>query len=138
MCYRGPDKHCLGLFVFLYLQFFPTNYTWQQVKKRKISNQTSETKTVGNPVLFNTQNRYEELSRLSDENMQTNETDETATNTKYIQLRESKPPPIYTIRGNKPPRNGRTPSYNERTRKMLLKRRRAGWCEMILSPEAEE
>jgi hypothetical protein len=27
--------------------------------------------------------------------MQTNETDETATNTKYIQPRASKPPPIY-------------------------------------------
>jgi hypothetical protein len=28
--------------------------------------------------------------------MQTNETDETATNTKYKQRRESKPPPIYS------------------------------------------
>jgi hypothetical protein len=46
-----------------------TNYTSQQVKKRKISNQPPETKTVGNSVLFNTQNRYEELSRLSDEDI---------------------------------------------------------------------
>jgi hypothetical protein len=48
-----------------------------------------------NPFLFNTQNRYEELSRLSDEDMQTNETDETTTNTTNIPPRESKPPPIY-------------------------------------------
>jgi hypothetical protein len=32
-----------------------TNYTWQQVKNRKISNQTPETTTVGNSVLFHTQ-----------------------------------------------------------------------------------
>jgi hypothetical protein len=53
-----------------------------------------------NPFLFNTQNRYEELSRLSDEDMQTNETDETTTNTKNKPPRESKPPPIW---GNKLP-----------------------------------
>jgi hypothetical protein len=52
-------------------------------KKRKISNQTPETTTVENPVLFNTHNRYEEPSRLSDEDMQTNEAEETATNTNY-------------------------------------------------------
>jgi hypothetical protein len=49
----------------------------------------------GDPFLLNTQNRYEELSRLSDEDMQTNETNETTTNTKNKQPRESKPPPIY-------------------------------------------
>jgi hypothetical protein len=48
-----------------------------------------------NPFLFNTQNRYEELSRLSNEDMQTNETNETATNTNNKQPRQSKPPPIY-------------------------------------------
>jgi hypothetical protein len=47
-----------------------TNYTWQGVKKRKRSNQSPETIIEGNPFLFNTQNRYEELSRLSDEDMQ--------------------------------------------------------------------
>jgi hypothetical protein len=62
-----------------------TNYTWQQIKKRKNSN----------PFLFNTQNRYEELSRSSDKDMQTNEPNETATNTKNKQPSESKPPPIY-------------------------------------------
>jgi hypothetical protein len=36
-----------------------TNYTWQQVKERKRSNQTPETTMEGNPFLFNTQNRYE-------------------------------------------------------------------------------
>jgi hypothetical protein len=61
----------------------------------KRSNQTQETTTVGNPFLFNTQNRYEELSRLSDDDMQTNETDETATNIKNKQPRISKHPPIY-------------------------------------------
>jgi hypothetical protein len=81
-----------------------TIYTWQQVKKRKISNQIPETKTVQNPILFNTQNRYEELSRLSGEDMETNEADETTTNTKYKRPGESKPPPIYIyiyIRSNK-------------------------------------
>jgi hypothetical protein len=39
-------------------------------------NQTSETTTVGNPFLINTQNRYKELSRLSDEDMQTNKRNE--------------------------------------------------------------
>jgi hypothetical protein len=51
---------------------------------------------VGNPFLFKTQNRYEYLSGPSDEDMQTNETDETATNTKNKQPRECKSPPIYT------------------------------------------
>jgi hypothetical protein len=75
-----------------------TNCTWQQVKKRKRSNQSPETTMEGNPYLFNTQNRYEELSRLSDEDMQTNDTDETTTNTK------NKPPPVYIyIWGNKLP-----------------------------------
>jgi hypothetical protein len=46
---------------------------------------------VGNPILFNTQYRYEGLSRLSDEDEQTNERGETATNTKNKQPRESKP-----------------------------------------------
>jgi hypothetical protein len=49
----------------------------------------------GNPFLFNTQNRYEELSGLSVEDMRTNETDETTTNTKNKPPRKSKPPPIY-------------------------------------------
>jgi hypothetical protein len=83
-----------------------TNYTWLQIKKWKRSNQTPETTTVGNPFLFNTQNRHEELSSLSDEDMQTNKTDETATNTKNKQPRESKPPPIYIYiytRSNKLP-----------------------------------
>jgi hypothetical protein len=48
-----------------------------------------------NVFLFNTQNRHGELSRLSDEDMQTNETYETATNTKNKPPRESKPPPKY-------------------------------------------
>jgi hypothetical protein len=78
-----------------------TNYTWQQVKKRKRSNQSPETTMEGNSFLFNTQNRYEELSG---EDMQTNERDETTTNTKNKPPRESKPPPIYIyIRGNKLP-----------------------------------
>jgi hypothetical protein len=72
-----------------------THYTWQQVKKRKRSTQTPETTTEGNPFHFNTRNRYEELSPLSDEDMQTNETNETATSTKNKTPRESKPPPIY-------------------------------------------
>jgi hypothetical protein len=55
-----------------------TNYTWQKLKKRKGLNQSPEAKPEGNPFLFNTQNRYEELS---DEDMQTNETNETAINT---------------------------------------------------------
>jgi hypothetical protein len=80
-----------------------TNYTWQQVKKRKKSNQSPETTTEGNPFLFNTQNRYEELSRLSDEDMQTNETDETTKNTKNKPPRESNPLPNIYIRGNKLP-----------------------------------
>jgi hypothetical protein len=63
-------------------------------------NQTPETTTEGNPFLFNTQNRCEELSWLSDEEMQTKETDETATNTKNKQPRESKPPPIYYTYGD--------------------------------------
>jgi hypothetical protein len=67
--------------------------------KRKISNLTPETKTVGNPILFDIQNRYEELSRLSDEDMRTNETDETATNITYNQPTELKPPPIYIYTG---------------------------------------
>jgi hypothetical protein len=48
-----------------------TNYAWQQVKERKRYNQSPETTMEGNPFLFNTQKRYEELSRLSDEDMQT-------------------------------------------------------------------
>jgi hypothetical protein len=72
-----------------------TNYAWQQVKKRKRCNQSPETTMEGNPFLFNTQNGYEELSRLSDEDMQTNETDETTTSTKNKPPRESKHPPIY-------------------------------------------
>jgi hypothetical protein len=72
-----------------------TNYTWQQVKKRKRFNQSPETRMEGNPLLFNTQNRYEELSRISDEDMQTNETDETTTNTETKPSRESKHPTIY-------------------------------------------
>jgi hypothetical protein len=72
-----------------------TNYTWQQAKKRKRCNQSPETTMEGNPFLFNTQNRYEELSQLSDEDMQTNETDETTTNTKNKPPRKSKPPPVY-------------------------------------------
>jgi hypothetical protein len=68
-----------------------TNYTWQQAKKRKRCNQSPETTMEGNPFLFNTKNRYEELSRLSDEDMQTNETNETVTNTKNKPPRESKP-----------------------------------------------
>jgi hypothetical protein len=72
-----------------------TNYTWQQIKRRKRSNETTETTTVGNPIPINTQNRYEELSMLSDEDMQTNETTEIATNTKNENLRKSRLPPIY-------------------------------------------
>jgi hypothetical protein len=55
--------------------------------KRKRSNQTTETTTVGNSFLINTPNKYEEISRLSDEDMQTNETNETATNIKNKQQR---------------------------------------------------
>jgi hypothetical protein len=78
------------------------NYTWQQIKKRKRWNQTEETTTVGNPILFNTQNRYEGPSRFSDEDVQTNERGETATNTKNKQPSKSKHPYIY-IRGNELP-----------------------------------
>jgi hypothetical protein len=46
----------------------------------------------GNPFLFYTQNRYEELSRLSDEDIQTNETNEATTNTENKPPRESKHP----------------------------------------------
>jgi hypothetical protein len=76
-----------------------TNYTWQQVKKRKRSNQTLETTMEENSFLCITQNRYEELSLLSNEDMQINETNETATNTKNKPQRESKPPPIYMYTG---------------------------------------
>jgi hypothetical protein len=51
-----------------------TNYTWKLLKKKKRSNQSSDTTMEENSFLFNTQNRYEELSRLSDEDIQTNET----------------------------------------------------------------
>jgi hypothetical protein len=64
-------------------------------KKGKRSSQSPDTTTEENSFLFNTQNRYEEFSRLSDEDMQTNETNEIATNTKNNPPRESKPPPIY-------------------------------------------
>jgi CRISPR/Cas system-associated protein Cas5 (RAMP superfamily) len=79
------------------------NYTWQQVKKRKISNQTPETKTVGNPVLFNAQNRYEELSRFSDEEMQTKETDEAATTLNTNNQENLNPHQYMYIWGNKLP-----------------------------------
>jgi hypothetical protein len=46
---------------------------------------------IGNPFLFNDKNRHEELSRLSEEDMQTNETNETATNIKNKHPRESNP-----------------------------------------------
>jgi hypothetical protein len=74
-----------------------TNYTWQQINRRKSSNQTPETTTVGNPILINTQNIYEGLSRLSDEDIKTNETAEIATNTENKNLRKFRPPYIYGI-----------------------------------------
>jgi hypothetical protein len=67
-----------------------TDYTWQQLTKRNRSDKTPETITSGNRFIFNTQKRYEELSRLSDEDVQTNETDETTTHTKNKHPRESK------------------------------------------------
>jgi hypothetical protein len=41
-----------------------TNYTWQQVKERKISHQTPEIKMVGNPILFNTKQIRRALKAL--------------------------------------------------------------------------
>lgn len=73
-----------------------TKYTWQTIKKRKRSHETTETTTGNNtPIYFNTQNRYEELSQLSDEDMTTNDINKIADNTKHTKPRVPKPPPVY-------------------------------------------
>jgi len=75
----------------------PTNHPWQIVKKRKRIHLPTEMATRGHPSPFNSPNQFDELSHLSDDDIQIPASDPhtTTSNEPATQLRVHKPPPIY-------------------------------------------
>jgi hypothetical protein len=75
----------------------PTNHPWQTVKKRKRTHLPTEMAPQGHLTPFNSPNQFEELSHLSDDDIQTPATDpHTTTSSKQVtQLHVHKPPLIY-------------------------------------------
>lgn len=70
-------------------------FAWQQVKKRKFSMLSPETRPESDPFSIATQNRYDQLSNLSDEDMPTDDTTTPDRNVTNASTKEAKPPPIF-------------------------------------------
>jgi hypothetical protein len=76
---------------------FPTNYSWQTVKKRKRTHSPTISTTRGLQSPFNSPNSYAELSHLPDDDTQATDSapPETISSDRTMQQRVHKPPPIY-------------------------------------------